>query len=215
MPACFVFGAGPFYGLTVSPSPGDRILAADGGYDHCLSLGLRPDLLLGDLDSLSQPPEGIETRVYPEDKDDTDTMLAVREGLSMGCTVFHLYGCTGGRMDHTLANLQVLAFLAKEGKRGFLYDRSSVFTAVCRGGITLPARRNGIFSVFALAGPAEGVTVTGGRYPLENGTLTPFFPLGVSNHFQGRPVEISVARGCLTVGWEIPENTFNFSEKML
>ena len=204
MQACFVFGAGPFYGLAASPAPGDVVLAADGGLRHCRAAGLRPDLLLGDFDSLDHLPEGIPHRRFPVDKDDTDTVLALKTGLEMGCGIFHLYGCTGGRMDHTLANLQALAFLARKGARGFLYDESFVFTAVTDGRLVLPARAEGIFSVFALAGEARGVTIRGGRYPLNDGVLSPWFPLGVSNHFQGEEVEIAVTDGCVTVGWELP-----------
>ena len=105
---CFLFGAGPFFGLPVPPQPGDLILAADGGYRHCQAAGLRPDLLLGDLDSLETPPQALPVQTFPAEKDDTDTMLAVKYALAQGCTTVHLYGCTGGRLDHTLANLQTL-----------------------------------------------------------------------------------------------------------
>lgn len=201
--ACFIFGAGPFYGLPVSPKPEDAIWAADGGYRHCVAAGLRPTLLLGDFDSLGTPPEGIETHTFPVEKDDTDTMLAIRTGLERGFRTFHLYGGTGGRMDHTLANLQALGFLAQHGARGYLYDESYVFTAVQNGTITLPARPEGIFSVFCLGPDARGVSIRGGQYPLDDAPLSAFFPLGVSNHFQGNPVEITVAQGCLLVGWEL------------
>jgi len=204
MSACFILGAGPFYGLPVQPGPDDLILAADGGYRHCQQAGLTPTLLLGDLDSLDGPlPDGNVLR-YPVDKDDTDSMLAIKLGLARGCRTFHLYGGTGGRMDHTLANLQGLAFLARQGARGYLYDQTFVFTALEKGCLSLPARAEGIFSVFAWGGPAEGVCIRGGRYSLEHGVLTPDFPMGVSNHFQGEPVSVSTEKGCLLVGWELP-----------
>ena len=112
--ACFIIGAGPFYGLPVAPGPEDVVLAADGGYRHCQTAGITPDLLLGDFDSLgSQRPDNIPTHTFPVEKDDTDTMLAIRYGLEQGYQTFHLYGGTGGRMDHTLANLQALGFLAR------------------------------------------------------------------------------------------------------
>ena len=108
------------------------------------------------------------------------------------------------RLDHTLANLQGLAYLARQGARGYLYDASYVFTALWNSSLDLPAREEGIFSVFALGETARGVSILGGRYPLEGGELSPFFPLGVSNHFEGRPVRVSVEKGCLLVGWELP-----------
>ena len=203
MSACFIIGAGPFYGLPVPPGPGDYIIAADGGFRHCQRAGLVPDLLLGDFDSLDRPPPATEVRRYPVDKDDTDSMLALKTGLSMGFRVFHLYGGTGGRMDHTLANLQSLAYLAERGAEGYLYGETMVFTVLMDRTLTLPARDDGVFSVFALGGEASGVTISGGRYPLDQGVLSPFFPLGVSNHFTGSPVTVRVERGCLAVGWSL------------
>ncbi len=203
MSDCFIIGAGPFFGLPVPPAKGDYIIAADGGWRHCQKAGLVPDLLLGDFDSLDSLPPAAEVMRFPVDKDDTDSMLALRLGLEKGFKTFHLYGGTGGRMDHTLANLQGLAWLAERGARGWLYDQSFVFTALWNDSLDLPARAEGIFSVFALGEPAEGVSILGGRYPLENGVLSPYFPLGVSNHFEGRPVRISVEKGCLLVGWEL------------
>ena len=201
--ACFIIGAGPFYGLPVAPAPGDYVIAADGGYLHCREAGLVPDLLLGDFDSLDALPGDTAVERFPVDKDDTDSMLAMKLGLEKGFTTFHLYGGTGGRMDHTLANLQGLAYLARQGARGYLYDASYVFTALWNSSLDLPAREEGIFSVFALGETARGVSILGGRYPLEGGELSPFFPLGVSNHFEGRPVRVSVEKGCLLVGWEL------------
>lgn len=202
--ACFIIGAGPFYGLPVAPAPGDYVIAADGGYLHCREAGLVPDLLLGDFDSLDALPGDIDVERFPVDKDDTDSMLAMKLGLEKGHRTFHLYGGTGGRMDHTLANLQGLAYLARQGARGYLYDASFVFTALWNSSLDLPTREEGIFSVFALGETARGVSILGGRYPLEGGELSPFFPLGVSNHFEGRPVRVSVEKGCLLVGWELP-----------
>lgn len=204
MSACFIIGAGPFFGLPVPPEPGDYIIAADGGYRHCREAGMTPDLLLGDFDSLADLPPAAEIRRFPVDKDDTDSMLAIKLGLDMGYRTFHLYGGTGGRPDHTLANLQGLAYLAERGAKGYLYDASFLFTALRNDSLDLPARDAGVFSVFALGETARGVTITGGRYPLEDGELSPYFPLGVSNHFEGRPVHISVREGFLWVGWEIP-----------
>ena len=201
--ACFIFGAGPFHGLVETPKPGDRILAADGGYRHCLAVGLQPDLLLGDFDSLDKLPSELESKKFPIEKDDTDTMLAIKLGLNLGHRTFHLYGGTGGRMDHTLANLQALAYLAQEGARGYLYDRGYIFTAIKDDRLALPARKEGIFSVFCLGSKAQGVSIRGAQYPLDRVPLSPFFPLGVSNHFQGQPVEIEVEDGCLLIGWDL------------
>ena len=201
---CFIFGAGPFYGLPVAPRDGDHIIAADGGLRHCLAERLTPELVLGDLDSLDRVPEALSSKLYPVEKDDTDTMLALKTGLARGYRRFHLYGGTGGRMDHTLANLQALAYLAQHGAQGWLYDERYVFTAIRDGGaIDLPRRDAGIFSVFCLGAEAHGVSITGAQYPLDRAAVSPWFPIGVSNHFIGQAPRITVEQGCLLVGWEL------------
>ena len=112
------------------------------------------------------------------EKDDTDTMLAIRYGLEQGYETFHLYGGTGGRMDHTLANLQALGFLARHGARGYLYEEHMVFTALCNGSLTLPAPAEGIFSLFCLGAEAQGVSIQGGQYPWTTAPSPPSSPWG-------------------------------------
>ena len=117
--ACYIFGAGSFYGLSQRPAPGDTVIAADGGWEPCRGEGLTPDLLLGDFDSLHTVPDFAHIRRVPVEKDDTDMMLAIKEGLARGETEFHLYGGMGGRRtDHTIANLQCLLYLAEHGAQG-------------------------------------------------------------------------------------------------
>lgn len=124
MKRCFIFAAGTFYGLRRKPEePEDLVIAADAGYRTCRELGIVPDLLLGDFDSMEQPEDFANIHRSPVEKDDTDTMLAVKTGLEQGCGEFYLYGGTGGRrLDHTLANLQTLLYLRRRGARGYLYD---------------------------------------------------------------------------------------------
>ena len=198
--ACFIFGAGSYYGLAQRPVPGDTVIAADGGWRTCRQEGITPDLLLGDFDSLPEVPHFDHIRRVPVEKDDTDMMLAIKEGLRRGETVFHLYGGMGGRTDHTIANLQSLLYLACHGARGWLYGDQERLTAICDGELTLPAREKGIVSVFCMGADAEGVTIQGAQYPLEDAALTADFPLGVSNHFIGSAVRVAVRRGCLLIG---------------
>ena len=107
--ACYIFGAGSFYGLTARPRAGDFTIAADGGWLACRKTEVIPDLLLGDFDSLSAQPDFPNILRVPVEKDDTDTMLAVKTGLERGETEFHIYGGMGGRRtDHTVANFQAL-----------------------------------------------------------------------------------------------------------
>ena len=206
MKRCFIYAAGTFYGLRELPRPGDLQIAADAGLLLCRKEGLRPDLVMGDFDSmeLEGTPEGC-IRV-PVEKDDTDTMLAIREGLKRGCGEFYLYGGTGGaRLDHTLANLQGLAFLCRRGARGYLYDRDFVYTVIENTTLTLPRQVDwGLVSLFSMDSQVEHVTLTGLQYPLEDGTLTSGFPLGVSNHFVADTARITAGRGLLLVGWQLP-----------
>lgn len=197
---CYILGAGEFSGFYREPNGEDCVIAADGGYALCQKLGLKPDWVLGDFDSLGTVPQGTNVIQVPVEKDDTDMMLAVKHGLQLGHTVFHLYGGTGGRLDHTIANLQTLLYLKTHGGEGWLYDQSGRFTVLMEETKTFPAQERGILSLFAMGGSAEDVTVLGGKYTLEHGTLSENFPLGVSNHFAGEPITVTVSRGALLVG---------------
>ena len=187
---CFIFAAGTFFGLRETPGPGDAVIAADAGYRVCRQAGLVPDLLLGAFDS----------------RDDTDTMLAIKTALAWGCQEVHLYGGTGGkRLDHTLANLQSLLYLRRRGARGYLYDDDFLWTVIENESLTIPRTVEwGLFSAFCLGDRAEGIDEVGFQYPLEDAVLTPEFPLGVSNHIVEPEAVITVRRGTLAVGWQLP-----------
>lgn len=199
--ACYIFGAGSFYGLDHRPAPEDYVIAADGGWLACCKAGVLPDLLLGDFDSLESLPDFPHIVRMPVEKDDTDTMLAVKAGLDRDETEFHIYGGMGGRRtDHTMANFQALLYLARRGARGWLYGQEERYTAIHNGTLHLPARKSGIVSVFCLGADARGVEISGAKYPLHEAALSAEFPLGVSNHFVGEPVTISIQDGSLLIG---------------
>lgn len=201
MRECVIFCAAECDGLARPIGPESFVIAADGGLRHTEKLGLTPDAVLGDFDSLGFCPEG--ANVFPVEKDDTDAMLAVRLGLERGCEEFLLYGSLDGpRLDHTVANFQTLQFLADHGAAGYLIGNTTMVTVVKNGKITFPAGLSGTISVFCMGPDAVGVTEKGLFYGLENGTLSSGFPLGVSNHFTGEAAEISVKNGSLLVLWE-------------
>lgn len=206
MKRCFIFAAGTYYGLRRRPEPGDLVLAADAGYRICQAEGIVPDLLLGDFDSMPQPDDGVKVCRAPVEKDDTDTMLAVKTGLAAQCDTFYMYGGTGGkRLDHTLANLQTLLYLRRRGARGWLYDDDFVWTALENESLTVEKTVEwGLFSAFCLGDRAEGVDEVGFQYPLKDAVLTPDFPVGVSNHILEPSAVITVRKGALAVGWELP-----------
>ena len=201
MKQCIIFCAAEFDKLVQPLQDGDLVIAADGGLRHTEALGLRPDVVLGDFDSLGFTPSG--ANVFPVEKDDTDAMLAVRRGLALGFREFLLYGSLDGpRLDHTVANFQTLQFLCDHGAFGCLVGIDTMAAVIKNGTLTFPAGCEGTASVFCLGPDARGVTLQGLYYPLENGILTAGFPLGVSNHFTGVPARITVEDGSLLVIWE-------------
>ena len=112
-----IFCAAEFDALVQELGAEDYVIAADGGLKHTQKLNLVPDAILGDFDSLGYAPEG--ANVFPVEKDDTDAMLAVRHGLSLGYREFILYASVDGpRLDHTVANFQTLQYLADNGATG-------------------------------------------------------------------------------------------------
>ena len=198
MESCVIFCAGGFNGLVEQVKNTDCLIAADGGLAHVQSLGLTPDIILGDFDSLGYVPQGAQ--VFPVEKDDTDAMLAVRKGLELGFRRFLLYGSLDGkRLDHTVANFQTLQFLADRGATGYLVGCDQIATVVKDGKIEFNENCQGVLSVFCMGKDAEGVTIKGAKYELEKGCLSAGFPLGVSNHFIGKKATVSVKNGSVLV----------------
>ena len=199
---CYVVGAGEFCPRGLTPGPGDLVIAADGGFAALEGLGLSPDLVVGDFDSLGHRPDHPHVVALPVEKDDTDMHSAIRLGWERGYRAFRLYGGTGGRIDHTLANIQSLAWLASQGGRGWLVGPDWTATVLSDGGaLTLEAGRQGTVSVFCLGDRAEGVDIQGLKYGLSDGVLTADYPLGVSNSFLGGESRVSVRREKLLVLW--------------
>ena len=196
---CYVVGAGENYGLDFQPATGDLVIAADAGLCYLDKQGIRADLVIGDFDTLKCIPQHSNTIVLSAEKDDTDTLAAVREGIKAGYTSFHIYCGTGGRIDHTMANLQVLAYLSANNMRGFLFDNGTVITAITNDRLCFEKISCGYVSVFSCSIKAEGVTLCGLKYELNNAVLTNTFPIGVSNEFIGRESSITVSNGTLFI----------------
>lgn len=196
-PICYIVGAGEDYGLDFVPQAGDLLIAADGGYARVKAAGLQPDLIIGDFDSLGRIPQEDHVITLPTVKDVTDTWAAIELGKERGYRRFWLYGCTGGRIDHTLANLQTLAALAEQGMTGVLVDQHQMITALRNGAMDFTPERTGFLSVFSHTDRCTGVCLKGLKYELEHAELTNRFPLGVSNEFVGTPSRVSVENGTL------------------
>lgn len=202
-PCCFIVGAGDFDGAYFSPAAGDLVIAADGGYAHLTRLGVVPDIVLGDFDSLDAVPDHPCVLRHPTRKDDTDMGLALKTGLERGYRSFALFGGLGGaRLDHTLANIQSLAWLCTQGARGMLVGGGRVVAALENGAMAFRESCRGFLSVFCHGDSASGVFLRGLKYPLDNAALSCRFPLGVSNEFLGIPARVEVERGLLIVTWQ-------------
>lgn len=198
---CYIVGAGECSRLLLNLKKEDYVIAVDGGYEYLE--GNRIDLVIGDFDSLSYVPEHPNVIVLKPEKDDTDMMAALKEGLKRGYETFYIYGGCGGRIDHTLANIQSLAYLSQQGARGYLLYDNQVITIIQNDSIVFQRDKKGYVSVFSFGEKAEGVTLKGLKYPLENAVLSDKFPLGVSNEFTGVMSEISVKKGRLIVVYQI------------
>lgn len=203
MSTCVIFGSAGFSGLAEPIDPSDFVIAADGGLVYTQSLGISPNEILGDFDSLGYVPQN--SRVFPVEKDDTDSMLAVRRGLELGFTRFVLYGgMDGKRLDHTVANYQTLQFLADRGAVGYLVGLDYIASVVKDGAVEFSGCPRGDFAMFCMGRDARGVTARGLYYECTELTLTAGFPLGVSNHFTGKPASVAVRDGSLLLLWSRP-----------
>ena len=200
---CYIVGA---MSLTPSlrpcPKGEDYVIAADRGYDSLMAYGVPPDLVVGDFDSLGHTPSHPNVIQLPCAKDDTDMVFALRKGLSLGYRRFVLLGGVGGRLEHTLGNLQILDWLTTQGAQGFLAGEKTVATALRSGSLTFPASMSGYLSIFCNSGEARGVTLSGLKFPLEDALLTSSFPVGVSNEFLGQVAQVTVRDGSLLLLWE-------------
>lgn len=200
---CLIVGAGDFFYNMQLPQASDYIIAADGGYSYLREAGITPHVVIGDMDSVSEMPVHEHVIRLPREKDDTDMMAAIKLAMDKGCNSFHIYGGTGGRMDHTIANIQSVAYITKTGAEGYLYDKDMVLTAVANSSLEFEAGCDGTLSVFSLSDAAEGVTLTGLKYLLNDAQLTNSFPVGISNEFIGGKSRITVKSGMLLVLYPI------------
>lgn len=205
---CHCFGAGDFFGIKTPIRDGDIIIAADGGLSAAESCGLSPDYVIGDFDSLGKIPEERNTTILPAVKDTTDMFEAIALGVKNGCNKIHVYGGTGGRLDHTIANLQLLKYFSEKGITLFIYGDGFIITAVTDGETAVSGKRGDYISVFSLSDISEGVSLKNLKYELNDYKLTSAFPLGVSNEFTDNTAKISVRKGTLAVYYTTERNGF-------
>ncbi|MFB0920156.1 MAG: thiamine diphosphokinase [Oscillospiraceae bacterium] len=200
-----IIGAGDMSGTRLVVPDGAFVIAADAGLKTLRAEAITADLIVGDFDSLGEIPLGENVVSHKPEKDDTDMLLAVREALARGARTIIIYGGLGSRLDHEYANIQTLAFIANSGTRAYLVGRGCVCTVIKNDSISFDGGMEGTISVFCHGSRAEGVTLTGLKYPLTDHTLTDDYPIGVSNEFTGIPSCVSVKNGLLLVMWNASE----------
>ncbi|WP_130836701.1 thiamine diphosphokinase [Lachnoclostridium sp. Marseille-P6806] len=209
---CILMCAGAFVPMEIDVEEADTVIAVDAGLRYLEMLGIRPDYLIGDFDSMQETQfrtvmefmEYSPERVIrlPVEKDDTDTIYALKFGMELGYRRFFLYGAMGARLDHTVANLQTLLYAKQHGADCYLLDERCMAFVIAEETKRFAKRLTGMFSLFAISDRCDDVTITGMHYNLEHGTLTNAFPLGVSNEFDpgaedgtGHGAAVTIGRG--------------------
>lgn len=202
---CIVIGAGDLTVGQLTRQEDDLVIAVDGGLSYCGVMGVEPDILIGDFDSVSEQEraaiqilkEQVPDRVIelkPE-KDDTDMLAALKLGLEWGFRSFRIYAATGGRLEHTLANIQCLLYLKNHEAQGYLCDAASMVFVMKNEEVRFQSGMEGYLSLFSLGQEARGVSISGMKYPLKDYTMRNDFPIGISNEFIGEQGIVRVEEG--------------------
>ena len=190
-------GIGNYADIRARLRSDDFFIFCDSGLKHLAALQVRPGLIVGDFDSHENPHLDVETIVLPCEKDDTDTVYAVKEAIRRGYREFLLIGVVGARLDHTLGNVSILLYLDSLGMKGCIIDDYSEMEIVSAEPVTI-CDRFAFFSLLNVTGCARGITITGAKYPLSDAEITCEYQYGVSNEvLPGETAVVSVACGKL------------------
>ncbi len=198
----FIYTGGTVFDEYVieKPEKGDLVIAADAGYLTAKRMGIVPDILLGDFDTLGVEniPDEIECLRVPAEKNDTDTQLAVEVAIERGAEEIVIVGGMSGRIDHTLSTLAILEDLW-ERKAGRIYailtDGKNRVRFIRNSGIILPRSQYRYFSLIAADEVVKGITLDGCKYPLKNGRISRRHQWAVSNEITGNCALIEIKRG--------------------
>lgn len=199
-----IFGALKDNALRFEITSDDTVIACDKGILNCEKLGVSPDKIIGDFDSLGFVPDGENVTKLPVRKDETDVGFAIKTAFLSGSREIYVYGACGGKLDHSIANISLCASYVKKGARVVFFGEDTDFTCISPENPLefSEAQIGGRLSVFALS-ECLGVNIINAEYPLENACLNPLFPLGVSNAFiKGEKTRISLNSGLALAVWD-------------
>lgn len=210
---CILIGAGDLTISRIEVKENDLCIAVDGGYEYCKLLEIEPDYILGDFDSISEKEaqavaeiakcQEDKVVILPVEKDDTDMLAAIKLGLSEGYSSFRIYAGMGGRIEHTIGNIQCLLYLKEHNATGYLMDGTGMILIAKEEEISFQESLEGYLSLFSM-GEQATVTVENMKYLLKEQQITNSFPIGISNEFlPGRKGKITVHQGAvvLIVSW--------------
>ncbi len=206
MKTCALVGSVDFNAEDFKRRSFDYVIAVDGGFAHLEAIGVKPDVVMGDFDSLGYVPRFPRVSRFPAEKDKSDMELAFERALSRRAEEIYVYGGLSGRLDHTVANLQLFAKFSEKGPYVTgIGDGFAVRVLTGPDVFELPDGLDaGTVSVFAANDAARGVIETGMKYPLDDVVLTNRTSLGLSNELQGDPVHIGVEEGSLYIFYPLP-----------
>lgn len=198
MKKCYIVCGGPEGCKSVEIKKDSFVICADSGYERAMEAGIKPDMLVGDFDSIaSEIPKDIEIYKTPCEKDDTDTSTAIKIAIRRGFDDITLLSACGGRLDHTFANIQMMNYIRKQGGKACMLGDEVKAYLLCSRSIELK-NSDSYISLFAISDTCE-VSAKGVKYPLDHYMLTNAFPLGVSNEFAEDTCRIRAHRGVLLV----------------
>lgn len=199
---CVIFAGGDTVSREVvdfSFAKNALVISADRGYELANSLGISSDLVIGDFDSMDKIPQNKNVRIFPVEKDDTDLMLAVKEGLAQDCKSFKIYGATGGRLDHTIGNIQSLMYLLSKDAVGEIVSDRERITLLKPGRYVFDRLDDHTLSLVSYSEKVTGLTIRGAKYEITDCVLTNEFPLGISNKIVAEQAAVDFSQGILLV----------------
>lgn len=191
-----------FYQERMKTEKYDLIVCADGGANNAYALGLMPQVIVGDMDSIKTDVrayyenQGVDFHILPPAKDETDTEMALDYLLKAGCSSIDLFGCLGGRSDHAIGNIYLLVELAKKGAKARLVDEHNTLRVLLESE-TIDTKPGETISLIPLTEMVEEITLEGMTYPLNKETLYMGYSRGISNVALGDSISIRFSKGIL------------------